>query len=64
MKAARETLTVPELHVFLEVPGKRGRDVGEKRSLQDHLGSIRAVHEALSRLGYRHSSEDHGWTHP
>mgnify|MGYP001100338706 CR=1 FL=1 len=64
VKAARDTLTVPELHLFLEVPGKRGRDVGEKRSLEDHLTSIRAVHDALSRAGYRHSSEDHGWTHP
>src|SRR4029450_5528185 len=36
LRAMRDKLTVPEVHVFIEVPGKRGREIGEKRAIDDH----------------------------
>jgi len=62
LECVRDTLTVPEVYMFLEVPGKRGREVGEKRAIEEHLESIEIVHEALEKLGYRRDPEDFGWT--
>lgn len=60
-KAIRDTLTVPDVVVYLEVVGKRGREIGEKRALEEHIESINLVHEALQRLGYRKDPDDFGW---
>ena len=63
-KSVRDTLAVPEVLIFLEVPGKRGREIGEKRAVEEHLESIRLARDALGRLGYREDPEDFGWVHP
>jgi sugar phosphate isomerase/epimerase len=63
LQALRDTLSVPEVHVYLEIPGKRGREIGEKRAVEDHLASIRTVRAALSKLGYREDPDDYGWVH-
>jgi sugar phosphate isomerase/epimerase len=60
-QALRDTLTVPEVLVFLEVSGKRGREIGEKQALTEHVESIQIVREALEKLGYREDPEDFGW---
>ncbi len=55
VRAIRDTLTVPELLLMLEVPGKRGREIGERRAIEDHRRSIALVNEALARNGYGES---------
>ncbi|MGQ9589699.1 MAG: hypothetical protein ACUVYA_05320 [Planctomycetota bacterium] len=62
--AVRDTLTVPEVFVHLEVPGKRGREIGEKRAIEEHVESVRRVQEALGRLGYRRDPETLVWDPP
>lgn len=62
--AVQETLTVPEVWVHLEVPGKRGREIGERRAIEGHIESIEIVHDALRDLGYTQDPGDHGWTPP
>jgi len=62
-RAVRDTLAVPEVFVYLEVPGKRGREIGEKRALEDHLNSIRIAREALGSLGYREDPDTFSWVH-
>jgi len=64
LEAARDSLAVPELHVMLEVPGKRGRDIGEERAIDEHVRSIEVVHEALESLGYTRDPADSGWNPP
>jgi hypothetical protein len=61
LQAVRDTLTVPEVHVFLEVPGKRGREIGERRTIEEHVKSIEAVRGALEELGYRENEGDWSW---
>jgi len=61
LEAVRDTLTVPEVLILLEVPGKRGREVGEKRAIEEHVTSIRMIHESLSRLGYGQDPVDSTW---
>ncbi|HVR73527.1 MAG TPA: TIM barrel protein [Planctomycetota bacterium] len=63
LKAVRDTLTTPEVLVNLEIPGKRGREIGERRALEEHLESIRLVREALGKLGYTEDPSDFGWRH-
>jgi sugar phosphate isomerase/epimerase len=62
LEAIRDSLTIPEVLVNIEVPGKRGREIGEKQTIADHVESIRIVHEALQKLGYRQDPKDLGWT--
>jgi sugar phosphate isomerase/epimerase len=61
LQAVRDTLTVPEIYIFLEVPGKRGREIGEKRAIEEHVESIEQVHEALRALGYTLDEGDFAW---
>jgi sugar phosphate isomerase/epimerase len=62
LRSVRDCLTVPEVHVFLEVPGKRGREIGERRALEEHVASIETIHDALRELGYTEDERDFGWT--
>ena len=62
-QSIRDTLTVSEVYVFLEIPGKRGREIGEKRTIEAHLASIQLAREALESLSYREDPEDFGWVH-
>jgi sugar phosphate isomerase/epimerase len=61
LQAVRDTLTAPEVLLFLEVPGKRGREIGEKRAIEEHIESIAMIHEGLEALGYRRN-DDWSWT--
>jgi hypothetical protein len=62
VRAARDTITVPALLMNIEVPGKRGRELGEKRAIEEHLESIKIITEALEELGYRQDPEDFAWS--
>ena len=64
LEAVRDTLTVPEVRIFLEVPGKRGRELGERRTIQEHAQSIEKVRGALGELGYRQNEKDWSWEIP
>ncbi|MCZ6794041.1 MAG: TIM barrel protein [Planctomycetota bacterium] len=64
LEAVRDSLTVPEVYVQLEVPGKRGRDIGEERAISDHLKSIDIVGESLRSLGYTENADDGSWDPP
>ena len=57
-------MTVPEVRIFLEVPGKRGRELGERRTIQEHAQSIEKVRGALGELGYRQNEKDWSWEIP
>lgn len=59
--AVRDILTVPEVYMFLEVPGKRGRVIGEQRNLEGHQRSITLVRQALTAAGYREDPENSVW---
>jgi sugar phosphate isomerase/epimerase len=61
LRHARDTLRVEDLLVYLEMPGKRGRELGEKRAIAEHVESIRIVQEALAVSGYRQSEDTHVW---
>jgi hypothetical protein len=62
LEGVRDTLTLPEVHIFLEVPGKRGREVGELRAIQDHIESVERIQKALDDLGYRQDPADFSWS--
>jgi sugar phosphate isomerase/epimerase len=59
--AIRDRLTVPLVLVFIEVPGKRGREIGEQRSIEGHQRSISLAREALQEAGYRDNPEEGIW---
>jgi sugar phosphate isomerase/epimerase len=61
LRAVRDTLTVPEVFLFLEIPGKRAREAGERRAIEDHVDSISRVRDGLTALGYREDPADFGW---
>lgn len=61
LEAVRDTLTLPEVLVHIEVPGKRGREIGERRAIEEHVQSIGIVREALLKLGYRQDPDEHTW---
>ncbi|MEM7231161.1 MAG: TIM barrel protein [Planctomycetota bacterium] len=64
VEAIRDTLTVPELFLQLEVPGKRGREIGEENALEDHLNSLEYLRSVLRDCGYVEEPEVRTWTHP
>jgi sugar phosphate isomerase/epimerase len=51
--AIRERLRVPEVYLYLEVPGKRGRDIGERRAIEGHVRSLTLLRAAIAEAGYR-----------
>jgi sugar phosphate isomerase/epimerase len=59
--AIRDRLKVPRVLLFLEVPGKRGREIGEKRALEGHARSIAAIHKGLAAAGYKLDPSDGTW---
>ena len=62
LEAVRDILTLPEVYVFLEVPGKRGREIGEKRAIEEHVTSIQIIRDAMASLGYEQDPEDFTWS--
>ena len=61
VEAIRDRLTAPKVLLFLEVPGKRGREIGEKRAIEGHRRSIGLVRDALRSAGYREDPADRTW---
>jgi sugar phosphate isomerase/epimerase len=61
VRAIRDRLTAPRVLLFLEVPGKRGREIGERQSLEGHARSIAAVRKALQENGYAEDPADRSW---
>ena len=61
IRAIRDHLRVPRLLLFLEVPGKRGRQIGEQRTVEGHLRSVALIREALRGAGYREDPADGCW---
>ncbi len=61
LRCVKETLTVPTVIIVLEMPGKRGRRIGEEEAIAEHRQSIRKTVEALEELGYRQEA-DGAWT--
>ena len=57
----RDTLTVPSVLLNLEIPGKRGRAIGEERAIAEHQESLRWVTAALEAADYRQDSADGAW---
>ena len=47
--------------MFLEIPGKRGRTLGEDRNIEEHKTSISIIETALEKLGYEKDEADGGW---
>ena len=60
-RVMRETITVPRVVMFLEIPGKRARDIGEIESIEEHKRSIALLHAALESTGYRKDSDTGEW---
>lgn len=52
LRCVKETLTVPVVLIVLEIPGKRGRQIGEEQAIEEHRQSIRKTVDALRQVGY------------
>jgi len=62
LTALRDTVTTDSVLVVLEVPGKRGREIGERQAIDQHVESIEAVRAALATAGYRESDDSLSWS--
>lgn len=62
IECLRDTLTVPSVLLNLEIPGKRGRAIGEQRAVVEHQESLRHVVAALETAGYRQDESDGSWS--
>jgi len=58
----RDYLRAEKLYVMLEVPGKRGRLIGEQESLRVNRISFEKIRKAFSDEGFRENSQDHTWS--
>ncbi len=63
VRGVRDVLRSPVVTIHLEVPGKRGRRIGEEAALHGHAKSREAFHRALEASGYRVDSNG-TWIHP
>jgi len=61
LRVVRDKVTSPEVYMFLETPGKRGRTLGEDQNIEDHKVSISVIEAALGKLGYEQDDQDGGW---
>ena len=61
LRALSDKITAPEVYMFLEIPGKRGRTLGEDRNIEEHKASISVIETALEKLGYEKDETDGGW---
>ena len=61
MTTVRDVLTVPDVWLFIEVPGKRGRLLAEDENIEGHRQSIRLLRQAFEAAGYREIGEEGSW---
>ena len=52
IRGVRDTLTAETVYLHVEVPGKRGRWLGEKRAITEHRGSFQVIADALAVNGF------------
>jgi len=58
----RDYLRAESLYVMLEVPGKRGRLIGEQESLRVNRLSFENIRKAFREEGFRENRHDHTWS--
>jgi hypothetical protein len=64
VRAIRDHLRVETLYMMIELPGKRGRLLGERESLRVNRQSFEEVQKALYEEGFREDPQDHTWSIP
>ncbi len=52
----RDRLTVADVLLHIEVPGKRGREIGEKQAIEGHKQTLELLRSALKNAGYSPTS--------
>ena len=57
----RDVLTVPDVWLFIEVPGKRGRLLAEDENIEGHKQSIGLLKKAFEAGGYREIESEGSW---
>ncbi|MFB0502326.1 MAG: TIM barrel protein [Candidatus Bathyarchaeia archaeon] len=60
--AIRDYLRAERIYVMVEVPGKRGRLIGERESIRVNRLSFENAKKALHDEGFREDPEDHTWS--
>jgi len=60
--AIRDYLRAERLYVMVEVPGKRGRLIGERESVRVNKLSFENVKKAFRDEGFRENPQDHTWS--
>jgi len=60
--AIRDYLRAETLYVMVEVPGKRGRLIGERESIRVNKLSFENVKKAFRDEGFRENPQDHTWS--
>lgn len=64
VSAIRDHLRAEKLYLMIEVPGKRGRLIGELESIRANRLSFENARKALSDEGFREDPQDHTWSPP
>lgn len=62
VRAIRDHLGSEKLYVMVEVPGKRGRLIGERESIRVNKLSFENVKKAFRDEGFRENPQDHTWS--
>ena len=60
--AIRSHLRAEEIYVMVEVPGKRGRLIGELESIRANRVSFENIKRALRDEGFQENPQDHTWS--
>jgi len=60
--AIRDYLRAEKIYVMVEIPGKRGRLIGERESLRVNRISFENAKKALLEEGFRENPQDHTWS--
>jgi sugar phosphate isomerase/epimerase len=61
-RSVRDDLDVKELYVMVEMPGKRGRLIGEKETLDANRKSLENLKLAFRDEGFSENASDHTWS--
>jgi len=61
-RAIHSHLRAEKLYVMVEVPGKRGRLLGERESIKANRLSLENAKKAFLDEGFQENPEDHTWS--
>jgi len=64
VRAIRDNLRAEKIYVMVEVPGKRGRLIGEQESIKANRLSLENMKRAMRDEGFREDPNDHTWSVP